>query len=107
MGVYHYTAKNAYDSIRATVDWCFHAKRPVPRHHPVGAYFTTLPPQTNNLAQRIRVPNEKLTHMFCFVDAGDLLPLAGGRGAYIFYSAQDYVVVRKRQIFAGERGMAP
>jgi hypothetical protein len=107
MELYHYTDKKGYGRIRATVDWYFRAAQPVPRDHPFGAYFTTMPPGTKNLALRIRVPNHKITHLFSFLDAGDLTPLRGGRGEYVFYSPQDYVVVKKRQVFAGERGETP
>jgi len=104
MEIYHYTDKKGFDRIRATVDWCFLAGQPVPRDHPFGAYFTTMPPGTRNLALRIRVPNNKITHLFSFLDVGDLTRLRGGRGQYVFYSSNDYTVVKKRQVLARERG---
>jgi hypothetical protein len=104
MELHHYTDKRGYDRIRATVVWCFRAGQPVPRDHPFGAYFTTMPPGTKNLALRIRVPNNKITHLFSFLDAGDLTPIRGGRGEYVFYSPKDYLVVEERQTFVGERG---
>jgi hypothetical protein len=63
-----------------------------------------MPPVTKNLALRIRVPNNKITHLFSFLDVGDLTPLRGGRGEYVFYSPKDYLVVKERQVLAGERG---
>jgi len=99
----HYTNKKGYDSIRATVDWCFKAGQPPASEHPIGAYFTTLSPHTPNLANRLRVPREKISHVFSFIDAYDLIPLRGGRGEYVFYSPVDYVVLKARQILAGKR----
>ena len=100
----HFTDKSGYNAISSQPDWCFKASKP-PADHPVGAYFTTLAPQSPNLAVRLRIPREKLKFVFQFFDAGDLLPLEGGRGAYIFYSPSDYVVVESRQRFKGETGL--
>jgi hypothetical protein len=60
-------------------------------------------PETQNLAQRLRVPVSKIEYFFAFDDADDLIPLRGGRGHYIFYSPKDYTVVKNRQRSAGER----
>lgn len=100
----HFTDKSGYNAIGSQPGWCFRALKP-PADHPVGAYFTTLTPQTPNLAVRLRIPREKLNFMFQFSDSGDLLPLEGGRGAYIYYSPSDYVVVESRQQFKGETGL--
>ncbi len=67
--------------------------------HPLGAYFTTLPPGTPCLAKRlfIRGAIEKIEFVFCFGGGDDLKPLPGGRGAFVFYSPDDYPVDRPRQ----------
>lgn len=98
--MYHYTNLAGYNGIRATIDWCFKAHQP-PGNHPLGTYFTTLPKDTPNLAVRTRIPKSKLQYVFEFTDAGDLTPLPGGRGQFIFYSPVDYIVVKSRQKFAG------
>jgi hypothetical protein len=98
--MFHYTNLAGYNAIRATTDWRFKAHQP-PGNHPFGAYFTTLPKNTLNLAVRIRIPKSKLQYVFEFTDAGDLTPLPGGRGRFIFYSSVDYIVVKSRQTFAG------
>jgi hypothetical protein len=98
--MYHYTNAAGYNAIRATIDWCFKAHQP-PGNHPFGAYFTTLPRGTPNLAVRIRIPKSKLQYVFEFTDAGDLTPLPGGRGQFIVYSPVDCTVVKSRQVYAG------
>src|SRR5579884_3688793 len=96
----HYTDLAGYNGIRSTVDWLFKAHQP-PGSHPFGAYFTTLQRGTPNLAARLRIPKSKLQYVFEFTDAGDLRPLPGGRGQFIFYSPADYNVVKSRQLYAG------
>lgn len=96
----HFTNKAGHDAIGSQPNWCFEARKP-PGDHPVGAYFTTLDSKTPNLAVKLRIPREKLEFVFCFSDAGDLLRLPGGRGAYIFYSPEDYVVSEARQQYKG------
>lgn len=98
--MHHYTNLASYNAIRASTVWRFIAGQP-PGNHPFGAYFTTLPPGTPNLAKKLRIPASKLGYVFIFVDVGDLTPLPGGRGAYIFYSPIDYHVVEDRQIYHG------
>ncbi|XXY18785.1 hypothetical protein WME88_03925 [Sorangium sp. So ce216] len=85
------------------LDWCFKASDP-PADHPKGAYFTTLSPQAPNLAVRLRIPREKLEFMVKFHDAGDLKPLDGGRGTYIFHSPGDYTGVKKSSGTKGATG---
>jgi hypothetical protein len=96
----HFTNLAGYNGIRAAPIWRFIASQP-PGNHPFGAYFTTLSPSTPNLAKKLRIPVDKLKYVFEFVDVGDLTPLPGGRGAYIFYSALDYLVAQDRQIYHG------
>jgi hypothetical protein len=99
--VHHYTNAAAYNAIRAVSPWRFRASQP-PGNHPFGTYFTTLPPDTPNLAKRLRIPKDKLEYVFIFTDVGDLTPLPGGRGQYIFYSPVDYGVEKDRQVFHGK-----
>lgn len=96
MSLFHYTNTAGYHSIRSQVDWRFVAAQP-PGRHPFGAYFTTLGRNTNNLAQRLRIPKSKIAYFFQFTDLGDLTPLPGGRGQFIFYSPTDYDVDEARQ----------
>jgi hypothetical protein len=98
----HYTDKPSWNAIRSQVDWAFKAHKP-PGPHPAAVYFTTLPPDTRNLAIRLRIPASKTEYVFCFVDAGDLTPLPGGRGKYIFFFEGDYVVPNSRQQDCGPR----
>jgi hypothetical protein len=86
--VNHFTNLVGYKAIGSQTVWKFSAGDP-PADHPRGAYFTTLPADTRNLSNRLRIPREKLTHVFSFEDAGDLLRLDGDRGEWIFYSATD------------------
>lgn len=99
----HYTDRDGYKAIGAQPDWVFKASDP-PGDHPRGAYFTTLRPDERNLAQRLRIPKRKVAFAFCFNDSGDLVPLPGGRGQYIFFSRDDYKVGPERQVAHGSRG---
>lgn len=102
MHQFHYTDDDGYKAISSQPVWLFKAAQPR-GDHPFGAYFTTLPPGTVKLALRLRIPRTKLEFAFCFHDMGDLLPLRGGRGHYIFYSPEDYSVIEDRQVAAGTR----
>ena len=73
--MFHYTDQAGYNAIKATVDWCFHARQPPPRDHPVGAYFTILPPTTGKLAKRLRIPARKVEYFFSFTAGNELKPL--------------------------------
>src|SRR5262245_64916979 len=96
----HYTDQAGYNAIRSQVVWLFRASQP-PGNHPSGAYITTLVRGTPNLAQRLRIPRSKVQFVFEFTDVGDLTPLPGGRGQYVFYSPADYEVDPPRQLYAG------
>jgi hypothetical protein len=96
MNLFHYTDQVAYNAIKSQVVWHFVAAKP-PGKHPFGAYFTTLPRNTKTLAQRLRIPKSKIEYFFEFTDVGDLTPLSGGRGQFIFYSPTDYDVDQGRQ----------
>lgn len=91
MPLFHFTDASGFKAIGSQPDWFFKASQP-PGNHPFGAYFTTLGPDTINLAKRLRIPREKLAFVFCFDDASDLLPLPGGRGTFIVYSPTDYLI---------------
>src|SRR5262249_31937999 len=96
--LFHYTNDAGYKAIRSQQTWLFKASKP-PGDHPKGAYFTNLPPGTRNLARRlfIRGCADKITFVFSFSGGDDLTPLEGGRGAFIFYSVDDYPVEKERQ----------
>ncbi len=46
---------------------------------------------------------DKIIFVFCFTGGDDLESLRGGRGAFIFYSLDDYPVEQNRQ---GPHGLA-
>jgi hypothetical protein len=98
--LFHYTDGDGFDAIRASPIWVFKAAQ-APGNHPRGAYFTTLGPGTTNLTKRLRIPKAKIAFVFCFSNGSDLRPLEGGRGAFIFYSSDDYAVEKSRQIDHG------
>lgn len=102
----HYTDKSAYNSISAGTDWLFKASKP-PGNHEVGAYFTTLNPNTPNLATRLRIPKSKLEYVFNFSGQQGLQPLDGGRGDFIFWSRKDYNVIKSRQLYDGLKDEMP
>ncbi len=95
--LYHYTDADSFKAISSQAVWVFKVSQP-PGEHPEGAYFTTLGPNTKNLARRLGFPTEKLGYVFCYCDVGDLRPLRGNRGEFIVYSRKDYAVGRERQI---------
>ena len=96
--MYHYTNDRGYKAISTQVIWLFKALKP-PGDHPKAAYFTTLAPGTPCLGKRlfIRGSAEKVAFVFCFNGGEDLTPLDGGRGAFIFYSTDDYPIEKPRQ----------
>lgn len=98
--MFHYTDDDGFKAIRAHPLWVFRATQP-PGDHPRGAYFTTLRPDAANLSKRLRIPKAKITFVFYFSDGSDLKPLQGGRGAFIFYSPDDYSVEKSRQLDHG------
>jgi hypothetical protein len=89
------------------VVWLFKAFK-LPGEHPKAAYFSTLPPGTKNLSKRLFVRGcaEKTKFFFSFSGGEDLRRLRGGRGDYIYYSEEDYTVVRERQGPHGETDKA-
>jgi hypothetical protein len=101
--LFHFTNDNGYKAIVSQRIWLFKASKP-PCDHPRAAYFTNLPPGTKNLAKRLFVRGcaDKVTFVFVFSGGEDLTPLDGGRGAFIFYSLEDYPVEENRQGLHGE-----
>ena len=98
MLLFHYTTLKAGKAIASQKEWVFGAHQPPdPQSHPLGAYFTSLSMETTNLAKRLRLPRRKVEYFLSFLDVGDLRPLRGGRGDFIFYSPGDYLVVPERQ----------
>jgi hypothetical protein len=96
----HFTDRKGWNGIRATSPWCFRARRQR-GNNPTGAYFTTLHPSSPKFFKRMRVPRHKRTHMFRFVDVGDLTPKRGPFGKWVFYSPSDYLVEKHRQLYEG------
>lgn len=100
----HYTDLNGYNGISSHPTWRLVAAAP-PGEHPFGAYFTNLGPETRHLAKRLRIPKSKLAYRFEFVGEEGLEPMDGGRGAFILFSACDYLVEPPRQRFKGPTGL--
>jgi len=94
--IYHYTDDDGYKAISSQVRWVFKALQP-PGDHERGAYFTTLRPTDNRFSARTRIPKAKQKFFFAFVGTDGLRPRDGGRGAYIWWSPDDYVVDEGRQ----------
>jgi hypothetical protein len=102
--IYHYTDKDGFSGVRSAYpSWRFAVSDPPPEYHPAGAYFTNLLPSNRQLAKKLRIPVRKTEFCFEFLDAGDLRPLPGGRGEFVFYSPKEYLVTRDRQMYNGER----
>jgi hypothetical protein len=99
--LFHYTNVAGFNGIRSNPVWKFVASQP-PGDHPRGAYFTTLGRGTPLLAQKLRIPKSKLEYFFEFMSVGDLEPIRGGRGSFIFYSSEDYEVEPSRQLDKGK-----
>ena len=95
----HYTNNVGHKAISSQLIWCFMAAQP-PGNHPFGTYFTTLRP-CRSLCARLRIPKQKTEYVFCFGDEDGLLRLDGGRGAYVWYSAQDHYVPELPQVYDG------
>lgn len=91
-----FSDQESWNAIRSQVNWLFRAHQP-PGDHPFGAYFTTLPPNTTNLAKKLRIPRRKIEFVFCFQGADGLLQIPGGRGDYVWYSPSDYRVKYDKQ----------
>lgn len=105
MSLFHYTDKIGWNAIRSQVAWVFKAGQPPPQENPFGAYFTDYDEGEPKLANKLRLPREKVAYLFAFCDNGDLLPYPGDRGKRIFYSPTDYSVAPERQIRCGATGL--
>jgi hypothetical protein len=96
--LFHYTNDKGHKAISSQHTWLFKASRP-PCNHPKAAYFTDLPPGTKNLGKRlfVRGCKDKIGFVFCFSGGEDLTPIDGSRGEHVFFSKEDYPVVKERQ----------
>ena len=97
----HYTDAKGYNAIKAVSPWHFRAGKPRSPSKPFGAYFTTLVPSDPNFVKRVRLPKSKRKYRFSFEDGGDLLPLPGPGGKWVFYSPTDYFVDDDRHLYSG------
>jgi hypothetical protein len=102
----HYTDDAGYKAISSQVDWTFKASQP-PGDRPFGAYFTTLRPEAHRFSARTRIPRGKQAFVFGFDGQDGLEPVDGGKGAYIFWSRVDYLVVKARQEYHGSTEKLP
>ena len=101
-GLFHYTDKDGWNSIRSQLTWRFLASQPKHRDRPSGAYFTDIKPTPKNLPtlhKRIRIPKIKQEYVFWFIGEDGLAQLLEGRGRdrHIYFSPVDYEVVKDRQ----------
>jgi hypothetical protein len=98
--VLHYTDDAGHKAISSQKDWTFKRSQP-PANRPSGAYFTTLRHHARRFSARTRIPKGKQEFVFSFEGRDGLEPVEGGKGAYIFWSPEDYVVVEARQKYHG------
>jgi len=77
--MYHYTNNDGFKAISSQVDWRFKAQKP-PGPHPVGAYFTQLPPDMPDICAKLLIPRTKVEYLFEFTGDSGLTPLDGGKG---------------------------
>ncbi len=106
--MYHYTTVDGYKAISSQPDWVFKAAKP-PGPHPVGAYFTPLPPGATDLCTRLLIPRRKVEYTFEFAREDGLRTIRGRRRIDVFYSPTDYVVNRTGglQRYAGPAAAHP
>lgn len=98
--MFHYTNTDGYKAIASQVDWHFVASQP-PGDNERGVYFTTLRPTEHRFSARTRIPKEKQECFFAFRGQEGLVPKEGGRGSYVLWTPDDYVVKQSRQIDKG------
>jgi hypothetical protein len=104
--VMHYTDHQGFKAISSQQAWTFRASQP-PGDNGFGAYFTTLPPDAHRFSARTRIPKGKQTYLFAFVGREGLKPKDGGKGAYIYWTPEDYVVKQDRQRYNGRSEELP
>ncbi len=102
----HYTGGTAFKAIRSQKEWAFKASQP-PGENPIGAYFTTLTPDAYHFSARLRIPKEKQEFVFAFIGQEGLRPKIGGKGDYIFWAPEDYIIRRDRQKYNGKAEALP
>ncbi len=100
--MFHYTNDRGYKAISSQQPWLFKASKP-PCNHPRELTSRTSPGNEKSgqatLRPRLRGQNE--FRVLLFGDE-DLRSIEGGRGEHIFYSREDYPVVKERQGPHGE-----
>ena len=104
--VFHYTDSDGHKSISSQPDWTFMTSQP-PGDHERGVYFTTLRPSDHRFSARTRIPKRKQQFVFSFRGSEGLQPKEGGRGAYILWTPDDYVVEEPRQVYHGPSEQMP
>jgi hypothetical protein len=104
--MFHYTDGDGYKAISSQTNWTFRASHP-PGDHERGVYFTTLTPGSNRFSARTRIPIKKQQFVFAFRGDDGLQPIKGGKGAYVFWSPDDYVVEVPRQAYHGPTEALP
>jgi hypothetical protein len=98
--IFHYTDADGHKAIASQVDWTFKPSQP-PGDNEYGAYFTTLRPSDHRFSARSRIPKSKQQCVFAFRGDDGLEAKKGGKGAYILWTANDYVVIKARQVYDG------
>jgi hypothetical protein len=100
--IMHYTNDAGYKPISSQKDWAFQASQP-PGDNKFGVYFTTLAPTAPRFSARTKIPKEKQKYVFAFVGRQGLQQKAGGKGAYVLWTPETYVVEEKsgRQKYNG------
>jgi hypothetical protein len=104
--MFHYTDNRGHKAISSQIDWTFRASQP-PGDHDRGAYFTTLRVTDNRFSARTRIPKMKQRFVFVFRGEDGLAAKEGGRGAYMFWTPNEYVVVPSRQVYDGPTEAMP
>ena len=92
--VMHYTDDGGFKSVGSQTDWNFKASQP-PGDNKFGAYFTTLTPDSYRFSARVKIPKDKQRFVFAFSGQPGLQPKEGGKGAYILWTTNDYLVTEE------------
>jgi hypothetical protein len=98
--MFHYADGDGYKAVVSQVDWTFKRSQP-PGDNECGVYFTALRPSDHRLSARTRIPKAQQEFVFAFRGDDGLERKRGGKGAYIFWTSKDYVVVESRQVYHG------
>lgn len=98
--ILHYTDVDGFKAISSQKEWTFKAAQPRGENE-FGAYFTTLPPDAHHLVARTMISAVKKDYVFAFVGAEGLQHKRGGKGKYILWTPENYMVDQTRQMYAG------